>query len=333
MKAAVNTRYGGPEVIEIRDDVPKPEPGTGEVLVKVHATTVSRSDCGLLRAHPFFIRAMTGVVRPKWTVLGLDYAGEVEAVGTGVNLFAPGDRIFGLTPGGHGGHAEYLCVPESGAITTIPPGLPYHEAVLCEGAWYADNNLRAFGIRPGDKILIYGGSGAIGTAAVQLAKAYGADVTAVVGTTHLELVRSLGAARVVDYTAQDYTMIGDTFDYLFDAVGKVDYFKARRLLKPGGVFAATDLGPHGQNLLLITWSRVTRSRRVIFPLPKDNKTVVEHIRARVEAGELRAVIDRRYPLDAIVEAYRYVETKQKTGIVVIDVAAGADSVGSGAPPA
>lgn len=320
MKAAVNTRYGSPDVVEVRE-VPKPEPKAGDVLVRVHATTVGRTDCGQLRGHPFFVRFLTGLLRPRRTILGMDFAGEVEAVGAGVTSFAPGDRVFGLTPGSHGGHAEYLCIVEDGAVAPMAAGLGFHESVVGEGALYANTYLQGFGLRPGHKILVYGASGAIGTAAVQLAKSYGADVTAVVPTPHLGLAKSLGADQVVDYTAQDFTRIGRTFDFVLDAVGKTTYFRCRRLLRRGRVFAATDLGPWNQNVLLLIWASITRSRRIIFPLPKSSKEFVEFLRARMESREFRAVIDRHYPLDAIAEAYRYVETGQKTGIVVIDVVA------------
>jgi NADPH:quinone reductase-like Zn-dependent oxidoreductase len=326
MKAAVNTRYGSPDVVEILD-VAKPQALPGEVLVKVHATTVSRTDCGSLRAHPFFARAFTGLWRPKRTILGMDFAGEVETVGAGVRLFAPGDRVFGLTPGGYGGHAEYLAVPEAGAIAVMPPGLQYEQAVACEGALYADTNLRAFGLGPGHKILVYGASGAIGTAAVQLAKSYGAEVTAVVATQHLQLAESLGADHVVDYTGGGLTRMSETFDFVLDAVGKAGYFACRRLLKPGGSFAATDFGPRGQNVLMLIWYGIRRSKRVIFPIPKSTKTFVEFLAARMAAGEFRAVVDRVYPLDEIREAYRYVETGRKTGIVVIEIG-GAERVGN-----
>jgi NADPH:quinone reductase-like Zn-dependent oxidoreductase len=330
MKAAVNTRYGSPDVIEVRE-VPKPEPAAGEVLVEVHATTVSRTDCGQLRAHPFFMRLVTGVIRPKQTILGTDFAGKVEAVGAGVTSYASGDRVFGLTPGGHGGHGEYLCLPEGEAFAAIPAGLGFHEAAVCEGAWYANSGLRALELGAGQKLLIYGASGAIGTAAVQLAKFYGAEVTAVVATRHIELARSLGANQVVDYTFQDYTQIGETFDFVFDAVGKASYFECRPLLKPQGIFAATDLGPHSQNLLLTFWGAVSRSKRVIVPFPMDRRDFVPFLAARLEAGDFRGVIDRRYPLEEIADAYRYVETAKKTGIVVIDVAprdAGTEAVRS-----
>jgi NADPH:quinone reductase-like Zn-dependent oxidoreductase len=320
MRAAVNTRYGPPEVVEIRQ-VPKPEPKAGEVLIRVHATTVSRTDCGMRRPHPQFVRLFAGLLRPRLTILGMDFAGEVEAVGAGVTMFKAGNRVFGLSPDACGAHAEYLCLPENAAMACMPLGVAFGDAVVCEGAWYADTYLQAFRLNPGHSILIYGGSGAIGTAAVQLAKCYGAKVTAVVATPHLDLVRSLGADRAVDYTAQDFTQIGETFDCVFDAVGKTTFFRCRRLLKPNGVFAATDLGPWCQNPLLTLWSAITGSRRVIFPLPQSSKakTFVEFLKTRIEAGEFRAVIDREYPLEAIADAYSYVEKERKTGIVVINV--------------
>ena len=231
MRAAVNARYGSPDVLEIRQ-VPKPDPQAGEVLIRVHATTVSRTDCGMLQPHPFFVRFVAGLLRPKLTILGLDFAGEVEAVGAGATMFKPGDRVFGLSPDVYGAHAEYLCVREKGAMAVMPAGTRFGEAVVCEGAWYADTYLQAFRLRPGNNILIHGASGAIGTAAVQLAKFYGAKVTAVVATKHLDLVRTLAADRAVDYTAEDFTRIGETFDCVFDAVGKTTFFRCRRLLKP-----------------------------------------------------------------------------------------------------
>lgn len=320
MRAVINTRYGSPDVLEIRQ-VPKPEPKAGEVLIKVHATTVSRTDCGMLRPHPFFVRFVAGLRRPKRTILGMDFAGEVEAVGAGVMSLEPGDSVFGLSPDVYGAHAEYLCVPDNGAIAAVPAGTRFDEAVACEGAWYADTYLQAFRLNQAHSILIYGASGAIGTAAVQLAKSYGAKVTAVVATRHVDLVRTLGADRAVDYTAEDFTQIGETFDCVLDAVGKTTFFRCRRLLKPEGVYAATDLGPWCQNPLPTIWSVITGSHRVIFPLPQSGKAkaFVEFLKARMEAREFRAVIDREYPLEAIADAYRYVETGQKTGIVVINV--------------
>lgn len=318
MKAVVNLRYGSPDVLDVRE-VPTPEPRTDEVLIKVHATTVGRTDTCALRAHPFFMRLSTGLLRPKEAVLGLDFAGTVEEVGEEVTKFSPGDRVFGLTPDGFGAHAEYLCLSENGAISVMPLGTGFDEVVVCEGAWYADTYLKAFDLNPGHKILVYGASGAIGTSAVQLAKSCGAEVTAVVSTPHVDLAKELGADRVIDYTAEDFTKINETFDFVLDAVGKTTFFRCRRLLKPDGVFAATDLGPGWQNLFLSTWSSLTGSGRVVFPMPHSSQALVVYMKSRIEAGEFRAVVDRKYPMDDIAEAYRYVDTEQKVGIVVIEV--------------
>jgi NADPH:quinone reductase-like Zn-dependent oxidoreductase len=320
MRAAVNTSYGSPDVVQIRQ-LPKPIPQANEVLIRVQATTVSRTDCGMRQPHPFFVRLGAGLMRPKLKILGMDFAGQIEAVGATVTRFKPGERVFGLSPGVYGAHAEYLCLPEEGAMATLPAGVPFDQAVVCEGAWYAETNLQAMQLKPGHSVLIYGASGAIGTAAVQLAKCRGVKITAVVATRHLDLVKKLGADRAVDYTAQDFRQIGETFDAVFDAAGKTSYWSCRRLLKPTGVFAATDLGPWGQNPALAIWSWMTRSRRVIFALPQSHQTkaVVEQLKRHMEAGEFVPVIDRTYPLEAIADAYRYVETGHKTGVVVIHV--------------
>jgi len=322
MRAAVITRYGTPDVIEIRQ-VPKPIPGGREVLVAVHSADVGRTDCGMLRPHPRMLgRLMYGLVRPGQTVLGMDFAGEVEAVGEGVTSFKPGDRVFGMLRLRElGAHADYVCVPEDGYIATMPESLPFEQAVVCEGAFYAQACLRTLDLKAGDKILIYGASGAIGTAAVQLAKSLGAHVTAVVDTRHLALARSLGAERAIDYTKEDFTRIGDRFDGLLDAVGKTTYLRCRRLIKPGARFVGTDFGPWCQTLLLTVWSAITRRGNVTIAIPRPVPGFVDLLKARMEAGEFRAVIDRRYSLEAIADAYRYVETGQKTGIVIINVTA------------
>ncbi len=328
MKAVVNERYGSPDVLNIRE-ITTPEPKAGEILVKAHATTVGRTDSCALRAYPFFVRPYTGLLRPKRTVLGLDFAGTIEAVGKGVMKFTRGDRVFGLTPGGYGAHAEYVCLPadasdtsylhHGGTVSAMPSGKRFREVVVCEGAWYADTYLKTFNLKPGQNILIYGASGAIGTSALQLSKIYGAEVTAVVSTPHLDLARRLGADRVVDYTAEDFTKIGESFDFILDAVGKTSFFRCRPLLKPEGVFAATDLGAWWQNLYLAIWSSLTGTGRIVLATPHLDQSFIEFLKTRIEAGEFHAVIDRAYPLRDIAHAYRYVETEQKAGIVVIEV--------------
>lgn len=316
MKAAVFHRYGPPETLSLRE-VPVPRPSAGEIRVRVHATTVGRTDTATLRAHPFFARAMTGLLRPKMRTLGMDFAGVVDALGDGVIAFQPGDRVFGLSPEQFGAHAEYLCVPAGGAVACIPGDLRFDEAVVGEGAWYADSTTRL--LREGQRCLVYGASGAIGTAAVQLAKAQGAEVTAVVGRRHLDLAGRLGADRVLNYEEEDFTAIGETFDLVLDAVGKTSWFACRPLLRKDAIFAATDLGPGWSNLFLGAWFGMTGSRRVRVPFPEDAPGFVRKLAGLIADRRFRGVFDRSYPLADIVEAFRYVEKGQKTGIVVIDV--------------
>lgn len=266
------------------------------------------------------MRVFTGLFRPNRSILGMEFAGEIEAVGGAVIAFRPGDRVFGMCPSrDNGAQAEFVRVPED-AVAKMPAHLKFDEAVVCEGAFYANGSLNGLRLKAGQAILVYGASGAIGTAAVQLAKAIGAIVTAVVATPHLELMKSLGADRTIDYKTEDFTRIGERFDFVLDAVGKTTYLRCRRLLKVDGVFAGTDIGPWGQTLLLMLWSAITRSGRVVVPVPGRIKGFPVFLKNLMEAGKLRAVIDRKYPLERIAEAYRYVETGQKVGIVVIDVA-------------
>jgi NADPH:quinone reductase-like Zn-dependent oxidoreductase len=322
MKAAVITRYGSPDVIKILD-APKPAPAADEVLIRVHAATVNRTDCGELRAHPFFTRFFYGLRRPRRTIFGLDFAGEVEAVGAGVVSFTPGDRVFGMCPSrNNGAQAEYVSVPTR-TVAAMPAGARFDEAVVCEGAFYAHSALKRIDLKPGNKILIYGATGAIGTAMIQLAKSSGAEVTAVAATRHLELVKSLGADHAIDYTSVDFTRIGETFDFVVDAVGKASFFQCRKLLKPDGLFASTDLGAWGQNVVLAIWSSIARRNRVVMLVPGRIDGFVGFLKSRMEAGQFRAIVDRKYGLPEIADAYRYVETEQKVGIVVIDIV-GAD---------
>lgn len=318
VRAAVADRYGPPETVHIVD-VPEPAPAAGEVRVRVHATTVSRTDAGNLRGHPRLARLVTGLVRPKNPVFGVDFAGVVDAVGEGADRFAIGDRVFGIGPGAVGCHAEFMCLAEDGAIAPLPDGVPFSQAVLGEGVWYAKSAFDRLGVEAGDRMMVYGASGAIGVAAVQLAKARGAEVIAVVDTERVELARSLGADRVVDYTAEDYADAASDLDFVFDAVGKASYQRARAMLKSEGAFSATDFGPRGGNLWHVLRSPLMRSKRFVFPLPTATKPAIEVAADLVRRGELRAVVDRVLPFDEIVDAYRYVETGRKIGIVVLKV--------------
>ena len=320
MKAAVHTRYGPPDVVRI-SDVEKPTVKDHEVLVKVHATTVNRTDCGLRAAKPFIVRFFTGLLRPRVTVLGSEFAGVLEAVGSGVTSFTAGDRVFGFSEGRFGAHAEYLAIPDDGALATMSANMTFEQAApSTEGSHYALSYIRAAKIRSGQHVLINGATGAIGSAAVQLVKSLGASVTAVCGAPHVELVRGLGADRVIDNTAGDFTRDEQTYDMVFDAVGKSSFGRCKRLLKPRGIYLSSDLGPLSQNPLLALVTPLFGGRKVMFPIPpKHDQDGVRQFRDLIESGKFTPVIDRRYPLDQIVEAYRYVETGQKIGNVVISV--------------
>ena len=317
MRAVVHDRYGPPEVLRL-EEVERPAPKEDEVLVRIHATTVTRTDCGMRGSDPFFARVFTGLRRPKRKILGMELAGEVDAVGAAVSDFEVGDHVFGVK--GFGAHAEFVCIRESGALAHMPAGMTFQEAAaVSDGASIALACLGKADLREGRSILIYGASGSIGTAAVQLAKQFGAHVTAVCHTKALELVRSLGANEVVDYTQEDFTKNGETYDVIFDAVGKHSFRRCRHSLKPGGMYIETDLGFmwHVPFLALVT--RWVGDKRVTLPIPKYTKEDVLLVKELIEAGKYRPVIDRTYPLKDVVEATKYVETGQKTGNVVMTV--------------
>ncbi len=325
MKAIVWTKYGPPEVLQLRD-VEKPTPKDNEVLVKVYATTVNRTDCGFLRARPFFIRLFSGLIKPRRMSLGNEFAGKIEAVGKDVTSFDVGDKVFGYDDNYLGAHAEYMTTPEGGLLTTMPANMSYEEAApITEGAHYALGNIRKANIQSGQSILINGATGAIGSAAVQLAKYFGADVTAVCNSENVALVKSLGADEVIDYTKEDFTKNGQTYDVVFDAVGKSSFRRCKALLKPGGIYMSTELGFFAQNPFLALWTSKFGSKKVLFPIPKNRKEDAIFFKELVEAGKYKPVIDRKYPLEQIVEAARYVETGQKTGNVVIIVEHSTDS--------
>lgn len=314
MRAVVHDRYGPPEVLRVAD-VERPAPKDDEVLVRVHATTVTRTDCGVRAADPFFSRVFTGLRRPKRRIAGMELAGEVEAVGADVSEFAVGDRVFGVRSGAN---AEYVCVREQGALAHMPAGMSFEDAAaLGDGSSIALACLRKAGLREGQSILIYGASGSIGTAAVQLARSLGAHVTAVCDTRNVELVRSLGADEVVDYLQEDFTRNGRTYDVIVDAVGKHSFRRCRRSLSRDGTYVETDLGFmwHVPALALLT--RWVGDKRVTLPLPRYSKEDMLAVKELAEAGRYRAVVDRSYPLEDVIEATKYVETGQKTGNVVL----------------
>ncbi len=320
MRAVVHDRYGPPDVLRI-EEVERPVPEDDQVLVRIHATTVNRTDCGFRRADPFFCRAFTGLRRPRRRILGMELAGEVEAVGSAVTEFEVGDQVFGVK--GAGAHAEFACIRESAGLAHKPAAMTFEEAAaVCDGASIAMACIVRADLREGRSILVYGASGSIGTAAVQLAKSFGADVTAVCDTKHVELVASLGADEVVDYLQEDFTKNGKTYDVIFDAVGKHSFRRCRRSLKPGGTYYETDLGFMWHVPLLALLTRMVGEKKVTLPTPKYSKRDVLFLKELIDAGKYRAVIDRSYPLEQVVEATRYVETGQKTGNVVLVVSGG-----------
>jgi len=300
-------------------EVERPVPREDEVLVKIHATTVTRTDCGIRAGKPFLVRFFFGLRRPKQPILGTELAGEVAAVGPKVSEFVVGDHVFGSTNAFRtGAHAEFICLPESGPLAHMPAGMTFERAAAAsDGAVLALMCLRSVDVRAGQAILIYGASGSIGTAGVQLAKHFGAGVTAVCGTKNLELVRSLGADSVIDYTREDFTKNGQTYDVIFDAVGKHSFARCKGSLKRGGAYVATD---GFRNLALALWTSRIGDRKVLFPIPpRYTKESIRLFKELIEAGKYRPVVDRCYPLEDVVEATRYVESEQKTGNVVLTV--------------
>jgi NADPH:quinone reductase-like Zn-dependent oxidoreductase len=317
MQAVVYSEYGPPAVLRL-EDVAKPNPSDDELLIRVFASSVNRTDCGFLRGKPRFVRLISGLRRPKKAILGCEFAGRIEAVGKHVTAFQIGQRVFGYTGVRFGGLAEYLTIAENGLVALIPTGMSYAEAApSTEGSHYALNLLRAAGIAAEQKVLVYGATGAIGTAAVQLAKHFGAVVTAVCDTKNRDLVTSLGADRVIDYTTEDFTRAGDDFDIVVDAVGKSSFGRCKSLLKPGGVYLSSDLGTWVQNPILALTTRVFGAKKVMFPIPRDTREDVLFVGNLMETGEFRAVIDRSYPIEDIRQAYDYVESGVKVGNVVI----------------
>lgn len=319
MKAAIYTKYGPPDVIQIVD-IEKPTPKDTEVLIKVYRTTINRTDCGFRRANYFVSRFVTGLFRPKQQVMGSEFVGEVVGLGSEVKEFVVGDVVFGFDDVHGAAHAEYMVERSNGPIAKLPKNVNYKKMFpASEGATYALNVIEAAGIMSGQKALVYGASGAIGSAAVQILKYRGVEVTAVCGTNAVGLVKNLGADTIVDYQKSDFTKTDERYELIIDAVGKSSYKACKPLLSVGGKYTSSELGRGGQNPLLALLFAITGSKKVIFPIPKISKDKIEYIQNMFATGAFKPLIDKEYPLDQIVEASRYVESGQKVGNVVINV--------------
>ena len=319
MKAITRTTYGGPEVLQLKE-IPKPIPKENELLIRVHATTINRTDCGILTGKPYIIRAFTGLTKPRDLVPGTDFAGQVESIGKNVKSFKLGDRVWGLHDEGLASQAEYMTIRADKAVTRIPEKVSYEEAVVCaEGAHYAYNFLNKFKIDNSSKVLVNGATGAIGSASVQLLKYYGATVTAVGNTKNIELIKSLGADKVYDYQKEDFTQDTERYHFVLDAVGKSTFSKCKHLLLPKGIYVSSELGPNAQNLYLPLITKLKGGKRVVFPLPINCKRSIIFLTELLETGKFKGVVDKVYQPEQIMEAYNYVLSGQKTGNVILSM--------------
>jgi len=325
MKAIIYTNYGSPDVLHL-GEVPKPEPKRNEICIEVKATSVNRTDCANLTAKPFIMRFALGLFKPKKQILGTEFAGVVNSIGSDVKSYKISDKVFGFYDGILSSYAEYFCISEEMGMATMPKNTSYVQAaVSIEGAHYAYNMINKVNLKKGDKVLVNGASGGIGTATVQLLKFYGAHITAVTNTKNIDLVQSLGAEKVIDYTKEDFTTDDEKYEFVFDTVGKSTFGKCKKLMKPGGVYISSELGPMIQN---VYYSIITAllgqipgqaGKQVKFPYPPNIKRSVLLIKGLIEDGKYQSVIDRSYSLEEIPEAFSYVLKGQKTGNVVINV--------------
>lgn len=319
MRAAMHKTYGPPDnVVEIAD-VDTPTPKDNEVLIKVHATTVNRTDSGFVRAKPFVVRLFAGIVAPRHKILGNEFAGEVVEIGKKVTCFKMGDKIFGFDDRTFGGHGEYMTIAETRMLTTIPDDFSYEAAVAgMEGSHYALSYIRATKLHKGQRVLINGATGAIGSAAVQILTAMGVEVTAVVLEEHRKLMQSLGAKHVIAREKKDFTGLNKQFDVVFDSVGKSSFRRCKSILKPRGIYTSSELGFLAQNPILALLTRFGRGKRVMFPTPKTSQADAEYIRELMAQGHYKPVIDSTFPLGRIIDAYQRAESGEKIGNVVVN---------------
>lgn len=324
MLASTRERYGSPDILQVKE-VDTPQPGDSEMLVRVYASTVNRTDCAILRAKPFIMRFFTGLFSPRKKITGTDFAGLIIATGKQVKAWNVGDKIFGFDDLGLLSHAQYMAIDESKAFAKMPKNLDFVQAAASlEGVHYAYNTINKVDLKIGQKALVNGATGAIGSAMVQLLKYYGLHVTAVGNTKNIDRIYKLGADHLIDYKKEDFKDSLDRFDYVFDAVGKSSFFQCNSLLKPGGVYISSELGWMAQNVFLSLATIMlsflpgkSKRKKVLFPFPYDIKRSILFVSQLIEENKFQAVIDREYTLKDIADAYRYVETGEKTGNVMV----------------
>ena len=319
MKAAIRRKYGLSDKLTI-ENIEKPIPKDNEVLIKVYATTVNRTDCAVLTGKPFVMRFFTGLFKPNSPIPGTDFAGKIVGIGQNVKSFNLNDNVFGFYDEGLGSQAEYMTISEKGNILTMPENTNYKQAsASLEGAHYAYNFFNKVNIKAGQNILINGATGAIGSAILQFVKQYDTQITAVCNTKNIELIRSLGADKIFDYTKEDFTKNNEKYDFIFDAVGKSTFGKCKQLLKNGGIYISSELGPNAQNPFLALLTSLGGSKKVIFPLPLNIKGSMLYIKDLLEKEKFKPVIEKEYSLENISDAYSYVNSGQKTGNVIINM--------------
>lgn len=317
MKAAIYTQYGPPEVLQVKA-VEKPMPKSNEILIKVKATAVNSGDWRLRKADPFAVRFIFGFMKPKINILGSVFSGEVESVGNQVKLFKAGDQVFGHTDMNFGSYAEYNCLPENGSIALKPANISHEEAaVIPFGGVTALHFIKKAAIKPGQKVLVVGASGAVGSAAVQLAKSLGADVTGVCSTGNIALVKSIGADKVFDYTQEDFTQKGETYDVIFDTVKAISVSRSIKSLNKNGIMILSAAGI--PEMLQGAWISMTSSKKVLTGVISHTAADIVFLKGLIEAGKFKPVIDRTYPLEQIAEAHAYVEKGHKKGNVAIEI--------------
>lgn len=320
MKAAFRYNYGSIESIQVLE-IPVPEPKPDELRIRVMATTVNRTDIGVLTGKPYLMRAFAGFPRPRFPVTGTDFAGVVDKVGEQVTSFNAGDRVWGFNDNGAGTHGEYVCFSTKSAILPIPDGIDFHQIVACaEAAHYAYNFLNKIKLEPGNHVLVNGGTGAIGSAAIQLVKSKGVAVTAVCHEINVEKVKELGADRVIALEKEDFTKEKIEYDFVFDAVGKSRFSFCKPILKPKGIYISSELGPNWENLTLALSTPIFSAKKVVFPIPVNILESMNHIQHVLLAGKFIPLMDdRTFSLDEVKEAFAYVASGKKIGNVILRI--------------